>query len=102
MQAFFELLGHETRDRVSGFSGIADSVCFDLYGCVQISVVAKLPDGANDPEKIKGRWFDYKRLERISDAPVLPPPTFSFEQAGETRVAPGREPGPADKPARSW
>ena len=83
---YFDWLGYHARDRVTGFTGVADSVCFDLYGCVQVSLTPQSP--ASDKEWKPGRWFDVKRLERTSDTRVMEPPRYS---------APGSEIGAADK-----
>jgi len=84
---YFDWLGYHARDRVTGFTGVADSVCFDLYGCVQVSLTPE-QSPASDKEWKPGRWFDVKRLERTSDTRVMEPPRYS---------APGSEIGAADK-----
>jgi hypothetical protein len=89
MNDYFEWLGYEVRDRVTGFAGVADSVCFDLYGCVQVSITPKCDD--KDKERKSGYWFDVKRLEKTSCVRVLEPPKWSM---------PGDENGPADKSPR--
>jgi hypothetical protein len=86
MKGYLDWLGYEVRDRVSGFAGVADSVCFDLYGCVQVSVSPK--HDPKEKERKQGYWFDVKRLEKTSKKRVLEAPTFT---------APGSEIGPADK-----
>lgn len=84
MKQHLALLGMQVRDRVTGFSGIVTSICFDLYGCVQVVVV---PDAGAKNELADGRWFDEKRLEVTGDKPVMEVPTFEVI------------PGPAAKPA---
>lgn len=90
MNGYFEWLGYEVVDRVTGFAGVVDSLSFDLYGCVQASVTPKHDNKAT--ERKSGYWFDVKRLRKTSKKPVLDQPKFS---------EPGDEIGPADKPARS-
>lgn len=77
------LLGKKVEDVVTGFTGIAESICFDLYGCIQVVIKGKVDDKG---EIRDGRWFDLKRLRVLDDTPVLAVPHF---------VAVG---GPADKP----
>jgi hypothetical protein len=33
-----QMLGFNAKDRVTGFSGVVSSICFDLYGCVQAAL----------------------------------------------------------------
>lgn len=93
---YFELLGYHVVDKVTGFDGIADSVTFDLYGCIQILV---RPKGVNDKGETKScGWFDVNRLKRYDDSDrVMPVPDFGQSKAERiTRM----ETGPADKPLR--
>lgn len=85
----FALLGFTVRDVVSGYEGVAESISFDLYGCVQIAIrpPAPKPENGKMAEYPDGRWFDAKRLKGVSLLPVMEVPTFETE--------PG---GPADKP----
>ena len=69
----FDLLGCKARDKITGFSGVVSSVCFDLYGCVQIV----LTPGADKEGKLgEGHWFDEKRIEVLDRTPVMPVPSF--------------------------
>lgn len=84
------LLGHKATDRVTGFSGVITSVCFDLYGCVQASIT---PPAKEDAEEIKfGHWFDVNRLE-VAEETVMPVPDF---EAKATTIADFKQ-GPAEK-----
>ena len=87
---YFELLGYKCRDVVTGFEGIAESISFDLYGCIQLDLRPSLKKDAKPGDFPDGRWFDAKRIKRMGKKPVMAVP--SFEQT---------EPGPADKPRRS-
>jgi hypothetical protein len=87
MQRYFNILGHKVRDKITGYEGIAESLAFDLYGCVQIAVRPMLAKGAKPGEYPDGRWFDFARFEIISKTPVMDVPTFA-----------DKEHGPADKP----
>ncbi len=84
---YFDILGHKCRDVVTGFEGVAETLSFDLYGCVQV-VVRPLVTKPGD--YLDGRWFDYNRLMVISQTRVMPIPIFDDEDKG-----------PADKPDRS-
>lgn len=90
MKEYMDLLGKKARDRVTNFEGIVTSVCFDLYGCVQVVVSPQLKDGKVED----GRWMDAKRLEITDNTPVMPQPAFENLRAGQ-------EIGPAEKPAPS-
>jgi hypothetical protein len=82
------LLGQSMRDRVTGFTGMVSSVCFDAYGCVQAILT---PAIGKDGKIGEGHWFDVKRLEpkgkRLLAAPHLD-------------VVFGSEAGAAEKPVR--
>lgn len=86
MNNYFEWLGWEARDRVTGFAGVVDSICFDLYGCVQASLCPQ--HDAKEKERKHSYWFDVKRLEKTSTQRVMEPPLYSI---------PNSEIGPADK-----
>jgi len=65
------LLGYKAKDKVTGFAGTIDSVCFDLYGCVQCSLRPQIDKDGKIPD---GHWFDVTRLsidttERVVDMP---------------------------------
>ena len=99
MEKFIEMLGYRYYDRVTNYSGVAESMCFDLYGCVQFAL---RPPVTKDGKMEDGRWFDVTRLVREGEPnsrcmelpdyskllalPVLETPAFN---------APGS--GPADK-----
>lgn len=82
-----ELLGCRAQDKVTGFSGVITSVCFDLVGCIQAAVTPpSLPD---EKEQRHGRWFDVVRLE-IGER-VMP---SAFNEKGE----PAEDKGSSEKP----
>ena len=86
-----ELLGLQAEDKITGFSGTIDSICFDLYGCIQASLRPKMDkDGKID----QGHWFDVTRLKINEKKRVVDFPNFY-----EGYVAEGRK-GPASKPVR--
>ena len=83
MEKYLAILGLKVRDKVTGFTGVATSVSFDLYGCVQVAV----SQGLNKEGRLGDQfWFDEKRLETLTKKPVMEVPSFE---------AP---PGPSDKP----
>lgn len=87
----FELMGKKAKDKITGFKGVVDSVCFDLYGCIQVSLRPPLDKDGKVPD---GRWFDVTRITVTSKTPVIELPNYS-----NGYIAEGRK-GPADKPDR--
>jgi hypothetical protein len=88
MKQHLDLLGVNVTDKITGVSGIVDSICFDLYGCVQASVRRGL-DKEGKPHE--AHWYDVKRLV-VTDpmaVRVMEPPDFSLHEIGA-----------ADKPTR--
>lgn len=85
----FDLLGHKVKDKVTGLTGIATSLSFDLYGCVQVIIN---PGLTKDGKLGDQHWFDIARLEKVSKSRVMDAPDFDFGP-----VAEGRR-GPAEKP----
>lgn len=93
-EKYFDLLGKKATDRVTGFSGVIESVCFDLYGCVQAILRAKAD---KDGKLENAHWFDVSRLKVEKTARVMPVPDF-----GENKVMKTATPkGPAQKPLRN-
>ena len=86
------LLGHKATDKITGFSGTITSVCFDLYGCVQVALYPPM-DKAGKVED--GRWYDVNRLEVAKGKPVMSAPDFDAKGKQPERY----DSGPADKPA---
>ena len=88
VMAHLDLLGKRVMDRVTDFTGVVESVSFDLYGCIQIAVKPPAADGEVKP----GHWLDVSRLKILDDKPVLPLPDFE-----RGPIAEGLQ-GPAEKP----
>jgi len=84
-----DILGRKVKCRVTGFSGVATSVGFDLYGCIQVIVN---PGTDKDGKPMESHWFDIGRLEVKGD-PVMRTPNFEFGPQAEGLK------GPAEKPA---
>ena len=87
-----ELLGFDAEDKITGFKGVIDSICFDLYGCIQASVKPKIGKDGLVPE---GYWFDVTRLKINTKNKTVPLPDFY-----EGYIAEGRK-GAANKPSMS-
>ncbi len=86
MKQHIAMLGHRAKDKVTLVVGVIDSICFDLYGCVQ----ASLNTGVDkDGKRKEGYWFDVKRLEILGTETVMEVPNFDLPEIGA-----------ADKPLR--
>lgn len=92
MATHFSLLGYRVKDKITGFIGVAETLCFDLYGCIQILIRPAIQKGQT--ELPDARWFDVRRITILSKNRVMETPDF---EAGS--IAEGRQ-GCADKPAR--
>lgn len=94
IQQTIDLLGRKATDKVTGFSGVVSSVCFDLYGCVQVALTPPIDrDGKPD----EGHWYDVQRLEVSAEAPVMNRPDFAARAPEPAQY----DHGAAEKPARS-
>ena len=83
------ILGYPVRDRVTKISGVATSVCFDLYGCIQVAINPGV-DKDGKPQEIY--WYDIARLERTDSATVMDPPDYEFGQTAEGFKGPSEKP----------
>ena len=81
MHYSFKMLGCQVKDKITGITGVVESVSFDLYGCVQ-AVVRSRPPPDKPNEVPEGRWFDVKRLEVIDANPIMAIPSFDPEIGG--------------------
>ncbi len=86
------LLGLKVRDKVTGMTGVCESISYDLYGCIQAVVRGLADDKGQVPD---GRWFDVSRLDVIDHKPVMQVPGGRFV-VSQTSPAPG----PTEKPPR--
>ena len=87
------LLGMPGEDRITGRKGVITSICFDLYGCVQVALT---PKAKEDGTLIEGVWVDIHRVEiGNDDTRVMSAP--DFEANGSLPKTYDR--GPAEKPA---
>jgi len=88
IKKYLKFLGYRAKDKVTGFVGVVDSVCFDLYGCIQVSLK---PPMNNQGEVRSGYWFDINRIQLLSKKSVIEVPNFE-----EGYQAEGKQ-GAADK-----
>jgi len=96
MEKHLEVLGHRYRDVITNYEGVCDSVCFDLYGCVQYCIRSQKLD--KDGKIENGHWFDSSRLTKLSNKRVMEVPAiYKFKNEQPTSSVPA---GPANKPAR--
>lgn len=91
MEKHLHWLGWRVKDKVSGFTGVCETIGIDLYGCIQGIVgppVVTDKDGVQKKET--GHWFDLTRLEKVGTEPVM------------QRIEPRKDdaPGGYDKPTR--
>lgn len=90
MDQYIEMLGHTFQDKVTGFKGVAESISFDLYGCVQLALKPPVLTTDKGEQTLQdGRWFDANRLRQTSKKRTMEIPTFARLQKAD--------PGPADK-----
>ena len=93
------ILGKQVRDKVTGFHGVAVSVSFDLYGCIQAVVAPAVGQDGKVPEPF---WFDISRLETLSQEPVMPCPNFDMGAVAEGKQGPARKPPLPKMPLRTY
>lgn len=74
------LLGLKVKDKVTGFSGVAVNISFDIAGCVQALVVPEF--NAKTRKQEESHWYDTKRLTTSGKA-VMPAPTFDVVPGGQ-------------------
>jgi len=77
-----ELLGYKAKDKVTGFKGVIDSVCFDAYGCIQVSIKPPLDKDGRIPESY---WFDVTRCTVDEKKRVIDMPNFYEGYVAEGR-----------------
>ena len=72
-----DLLGLKVKDKVTGYTGVIDSISFDLYGCTQALVAPVVKD---DNKREVACWFDVGRLKILSKKPVMEIPNFDYDK----------------------
>lgn len=89
IQKHMGLLGLRVTDRITGFSGVVTSICFDLYGCVQGIIN---PGVGEDGKLMESQWFDVNRFRVDCDIPVMTLPNFDFGPQAEGLKGPETKP----------
>jgi hypothetical protein len=85
-------LGKKVKDKIGGTKGIVTSVCFDLYGCIQVVVDEQKRD--KEGTSIRTGWIDINRLEVLNHKPIMRAPDFNNKYSSIEQVG-----GPAEKPS---
>jgi hypothetical protein len=97
VKTYMSVLGFKMTDKVTEFSGVAESVCFDLYGCVQVAIrPVKLTDKGDVQDS---RWFDFSRLRLDHDRARVMEPTAAWFDDHRNNQDRNDPKGPAEKPA---
>lgn len=90
MNKHIDLLGKKGRDRITGTEGVITSVCFDLFGCIQVNLT---PMSENTDAVY---WRDVARVDVTDEDRVMPLPDF---EPTPQAIAEGGK-GPAMKPVK--
>lgn len=77
----FGMLGLTVKDKVTGFEGVVTSLSYDLYNNVHFAITPK----STETDVFGGGWFDYERLDILSETPVMDLPDFSKGYVSEGR-----------------
>lgn len=97
MKKYLDILGHKVSDKVTGFNGVAVSVSFDLYGCIQVVVN---PGLSSDGKPMDSHWFDFNRLQIVDLNPVMKRPDYEKTMTEEGMI--NAQHGCSDKPLSKW
>ena len=84
-----DILGYEVKDVITGINGVATSMSFDLYGCVQILVRPGMKE--NEKGLPEAHWFDLNRVKITKKKRIMKP--IDFRSYPTMKV-----PGPENKP----
>lgn len=94
-QEHLEVLGYLAEDKVTTFRGIAVSVAFDLYGCIQILLNPGLDKDLKFRDSV---WFDISRIRILhNNGRLMTPPDYTAGTQAEGKHGAAEKP-PADKP----
>src|SRR5258708_2383960 len=96
-----DLLGYKVKDKVTTIEGVATSVCFDLFGCIQVAINPGLD---KDGKPKESHWYDLNRIERQEGERVMPLPSFAAPPTVDDERLVGADTaaydrGPAEKPS---
>lgn len=97
LKQYFDWLGKPVVDRVRGVKGIATSINFDLYGCIQVAISPRIGVDGKLPDQA---WVDVQRLSADDNAePVIPLPDYLFAKQSQPQKEGQNGPaGAAEKP----
>lgn len=84
-----ELLGLKAEDKITGVKGVITTVSFDLFGCIQVILSARVRKDGTCPDS---SWLDVSRLKLLSKGRVMATPDFD-----KGHIAEGKK-GSANKP----
>jgi hypothetical protein len=70
-----ELLGKKAKDKITGAIGIITSICFDLYGCIQVIISPQKINEKGEEIKPIG-WIDINRIKIINNTRIMNYPDF--------------------------
>jgi len=86
-----DYLGKKVKDKISGKKGIVTSVCFDLYGCIQVIIFEQKLDKDGNPRTFG--WVDINRIDILKEKRIMDFPDFDQKYKSIKSIN-----GPADKP----
>lgn len=86
------LLGKKAKDKITGSVGVIISVCFDLFGCIQVILNPGRIDKDGKEIPTIG-WIDINRLTIKNEKRVMEHPDFNVKYNNIKSVH-----GPAAKP----
>ena len=86
------LLGCRAKDLISGGNGIVTSICFDLYGCIQV-IITPGKVGKDGKEVPSIGWIDINRARITNNKKIMKLPDFEIKYNSFESVH-----GPANKP----
>jgi hypothetical protein len=89
VEKHIDILGKKVRDKVSLITGVATSVSFDLFGCVQVVINTGLDKDGN-PKTYN--WYDISRLEIVANKRVMDIPDFSTGLIAEGKKGASEKP----------
>jgi len=92
LQKCIDLLGMKVKDKITGATGVVTSLCFDLFGCIQV-IVTPGKVNKNGQEVSSIGWIDINRLEIKKSKRVMEHPNFELKYSEPKKVN-----GPANKP----
>lgn len=94
LEKYFDKLGRKGTDRITGISGVITSLCFDLYGCIQ---VALNPGLDKDGKHQDSCWYDIQRI--ATDETAAHVMKARYEDIISKKKPEDYNHGPAEKPA---